>query len=1336
MLTAEDDKIRGVDIPERMQLSSTGLPNELGEDGSLLPYISDDLLPMAAEWMSTRIGAHRTEEFVLRGQDGQRPPLHGKFLESIEAVIRFMNVDFLEVPFIWRHRSDYLVAHQPDHPDERMRMVAFIHQDDLWKIQALSIKFRAFAHRRQELQTLFESLEAESAFFVDAFTSLESVEEVVDLHEWLTMTFAAKVAELKEQRELADVEAAQLKTKRAVKQSQYEFAKKTAVAKLASQAAIPATQLSQDFVAGTRSQSVEDPAQRPSELGDEFTGDGVYMSADSALSAAKLILVHELGRDPLLKKEVRRYFHDYGVVSVFPTEKGRHKLDPLQPAYAFKYLKEKPISLFQYSAQFLQILNAEAEDLVKSEVTLPTAAYDKLLQQLVKIYTSDYSSSVAEEWNQFRTEALEEALNKYLLPQAEVWTRGSIKDNEEEFVARLCTTKLNQRIDVAPFQRTDGTMERGEIPSVLALSHGQGDPKRDSVIGVFLDGEGHFREHIKIDQLYNGDPKQRDQFIELLRRRRPQVIVLGGFSPSTKTKLLPDLRNILDEVSQQIVIDQDDEGDDGEFLSPDARDARARFDAIFVHDEVARIYQNSPRAQAEFPELSKLGKFCVGLARYAQSPLNEYAAMGADLGTVMFEPDQKLLSKDKLQNSLERAMIEVVNKVGVDINRAIRNSYYYHLLPFVAGLGPRKANGLVKKIISAAGGTLTSRSNLLVKAILTRNVFMNASAFLRIPQHDLATDLRRNADDDGQADVLDDTRIHPENYEISRKMTADALELDEEDLADLTDKDPSAAVLKLMEDDPAKLNELSLDEFAAELTKMLGQPKRLALYAIRDEIQNPFAEVRGGFVEPSAFELFMMLSGEAPSTLERGMIIPVKVQRVRQDDGIQCRLDSGIEGLVGAGYRTENEGMYQKPAIGATIQAMVIEIHMDEFAVDLSTQERYIAEGDFNVRRTQPDTYWNHQAEHDEKEAQKATISKITGRTTRLIDHPLWRNFNAGQAEEALASGQRGDCIIRPSSKDDHLAVTWKVDDGIYQHIAVHELNKPDKLALGQILRVTHKYQYGDLDELVALHIKALARKTEEMLHHPKCQGTQDKLYTYLSNFTMANPGQSAYGYGLTKDRKLAGQFVVAFRANHNADTQAWPVKVTPDGYSLFGEDHGDITSLSNAFKLSYISRAGGGARQPTGRTPAHPGMGGRTPMPGGGRTPAVGNGQTPRPGMSSNPYAQQGGGRTPNAYAAGRATPGYGQGQTPYGGGQGAPVAAYAQQGARTPYDGGAGGRTPYGQPPPPPPPPGAPGVPGGVSGGGQTPYGGWGASQAPAQSQSTSGYGQGGANGGWGGW
>lgn len=320
---------------------------------------------------------------------------------------------------------------------------------------------------------------------------------------------------------------------------------------------------------------------------------------------------------------------------------------------------------------------------------------------------------------------------------------------------------------------------------------------------------------------------------------------------------------------------------------------------------------------------------------------------------------------------------------------------------------------------------------------MTKNIFMNAAGFLRIPQDDLAADLGRKNEESDQPEALDDTRIHPEDYDVARKMAADAMEADEEDLAG--NKVPSQAVIDLMESEPEKLDDLSLDDFADELRKLLGVPKRLTLYNIRDEMQRPYAETRADFTSPSALEIFTMLSGETPATLDRGLIIPVRVVRARQDDTIMVRLDSGIEGTIGADYRSDNRNSYVKPKPGQTIQALVIELRLETFEVELSTQEGQIQVGDWEHRRVRADpNYYDNDAADAERVNQEATAQKAAaagGRQKRVIKHPNFQNINAGQAEEYLAHMQRGDCVIRPSSKEDHLAVTWKVSDGIYQHI-------------------------------------------------------------------------------------------------------------------------------------------------------------------------------------------------------------------------------------------------------------------------------------------------------------
>jgi transcription elongation factor SPT6 len=66
---------------------------------------------------------------------------------------------------------------------------------------------------------------------------------------------------------------------------------------------------------------------------------------------------------------------------------------------------------------------------------------------------------------------------------------------------------------------------------VLAISWGKGDPHKDPITLVFVDEAGRMREHTKIDNLHDAD--NIDEFKDLLKRRKPDVAVVGGFTVAT-----------------------------------------------------------------------------------------------------------------------------------------------------------------------------------------------------------------------------------------------------------------------------------------------------------------------------------------------------------------------------------------------------------------------------------------------------------------------------------------------------------------------------------------------------------------------------------------------------------------------------------------------------------------------------------------------------------------------------------------------------------------------------------------------------------------------------------
>lgn len=159
---------------------------------------------------------------------------------------------------------------------------------------------------------------------------------------------------------------------------------------------------------------------------------------------------------------------------------------------------------------------------------------------------------------------------------------------------------------------------------------------------MFIDEAGHVREHTKFDNLM--DPEIRSDFQDVIKRRKPDVIAVGGFSILT-TKLFERVREVIGYEHGHEEVDDDPLGlhEDDKDKDKDKDKEKNLVPVIWVPDQVARIFQHSRRATEEFASLPVIGRYCAGLARYVQSPLNEYVALGADISAISFHDDQQLV---------------------------------------------------------------------------------------------------------------------------------------------------------------------------------------------------------------------------------------------------------------------------------------------------------------------------------------------------------------------------------------------------------------------------------------------------------------------------------------------------------------------------------------------------------------------------------------------------------------------------------------------------------------------------------------------------------------------
>jgi len=105
-----------------------------------------------------------------------------------------------------------------------------------------------------------------------------------------------------------------------------------------------------------------------------------------------------------------------------------------------------------------------------------------------------------------------------------------------------------------------------------------------------------------------------------------------------------------------------------------------------------------------------------------------------------------------------------------------------------------------------------------------------------------------------------------------------------------------------------------------------------------------------------------------------------------------------------------------------------------------------------------------------------------------------------------------GDAIIRPSSKgNNHLTISWKINNNCYQHIDVLEDKKLNEFSIGKRLLIDGE-EFEDLDEILARYIGALSNYVREIISHKNYRDAEqlnaqlDQSQTDLENSALKPP--------------------------------------------------------------------------------------------------------------------------------------------------------------------------------------------------------------------------------------
>lgn len=328
-----------------------------------------------------------------------------------------------------------------------------------------------------------------------------------------------------------------------------------------------------------------------------------------------------------------------------------------------------------------------------------------------------------------------------------------------------------------------------------------------------------------------------------------------------------------------------------------------------------------------------------------------------------------------LLNHLERVLCDAVCDMGVDLNLAVAHDHYAPLLAFVGGLGIaififrhlltdvlglRKADAL-RRDIRRKLPSVTSRKEILERKILGKVVFNNCIGFLRV----------RDDNDEVELDPLDDTRIHPECYNVHNfaiKICCDALEvpLSHDHLNVRKIMADSKKHLRLKLDDQVWLNEwevliksgggerkmeelsdmlseLELEPYVLDL-EMKGYGKRAKqVEQIKEELRFPWLDLREPLSPPAPYDVFRLVTKSDDYVLYVGLQVSCQVVEIKEKSAALS-----IEGVYRGFASIRNiadrriDSIYEILKVGQKKTGVVIGVDKEKLTLDISFKDEHL----------------------------------------------------------------------------------------------------------------------------------------------------------------------------------------------------------------------------------------------------------------------------------------------------------------------------------------------------------------------------------------------------------
>ena len=420
---------------------------------------------------------------------------------------------------------------------------------------------------------------------------------------------------------------------------------------------------------------------------------------NEAINGAKDIIAQRYADDFKSKEVLRNLIQNWGVLEVTPTK----EFDKNGLYSNFANINEK--IKYIKSHRVLAILRAVNEKQLSIKVEIDE---NHILDNIKKYKIPTNASSSKE----LVFDAYKDGLKRLLLPTLKREAISNLKEKAGIEAIELFGKNLKELLLTAPLVNQ----------VILGIDPGFKTGCKFAVIdenGIFLDSAVIYPTKPKEDLINSSKI-----VLELIKKHKITAIAIGNGTASRETA------NFIDELLK----------------NEELKKENFEIKYAIVSEIGASVYSASKIASQEYPNLDVTIRGAISIAQRLRDPMAALVKIDPkSLGIGQYQHD---VNQKELEKKLENITIDLVNKVGVDLNSAS-----YKLLSFISGISEKLAQNIVEHREKIK--KFSSKNQLLEVKGLGEKAFIQSVGFLRIK--------------DGLS-ILDNTAIHPEDYELTKKL--------------------------------------------------------------------------------------------------------------------------------------------------------------------------------------------------------------------------------------------------------------------------------------------------------------------------------------------------------------------------------------------------------------------------------------------------------------------------------------------------------------------------------------------------------------------------------------